>query len=126
MGLYPRFCQVSTLCVCPWGRCAPPLGAEPSACAAPNPRRTDLGVCAEALRKYFCGGADAAMTRPDLMNKMFPAFANLDVRGPARTDALRRKWAGKLSVSEFADELAAGAVDMRRCSASGRRGRHYI
>ena len=50
------------------------------------------------------------MTLPDLMAKIFPAFANLDVRGPVRTDALYRKWVGKLSVSEFADELVVMAV----------------
>ena len=80
------------------------------ACAAPNPRHTDLGVCAEALRTYFCGGETAAMTRPDLMAKIFPAFAGIDVRGPARTDALYRKWVRKLSFSEFGDELVVMAV----------------
>ena len=80
------------------------------ACAAVNPRHTDLGVCAEALRSYFCSGADAAMTRPDLMDRVYPAFAGLDVRGPARTYDLYKRWVRKLAVAEFADELVVMAV----------------
>ena len=55
------------------------------------------------------------MTRPDLMAKLYLAFACLDVRGPKRTDTMYRKWVRRLSTSEYADELVvmAAALELR-------------
>ena len=80
------------------------------ACAGEDHRNTELGVCAEALRSYFCKGANAAMTREDLMNRIYPAFAGLDVKGPPRTHDLYMRWVRKHGVAEFADELVVMAV----------------
>ena len=66
-------------------------------CAAADPRHSDLGGCAEARRANFCSGATAAMIRPDLMARVYPAFAGLDVHGAARTDKLYRQWVCKLA-----------------------------
>ena len=79
-------------------------------CADVNPRFGDLGVCAQALRSYFCRGEAAALTRPDLMGRIYPAFAGLDVRGPERTHDPYKRWVQKLAVAEFADELVVLAV----------------
>ena len=48
----------------------------------PDPRHTDLGMCAEALRKYFCDGTVAALRRPDLMATIYLAFAPSRLAGP--------------------------------------------
>ena len=42
--------------------------------------------------------------------RVFPAFAGLDVRGPARTDALYTQWVQKLATKEYADELVVLCV----------------
>ena len=50
------------------------------------------------------------MTRPDLMARVYPAFATIDARGPARTDSMYRKWVHRLAFSEYADELVLHVV----------------
>ena len=50
------------------------------------------------------------MTRPDLMARLYPAFAALDMRRAARTEAMYNKWVHRLSTKEFADELVVMAV----------------
>ena len=65
----------------------------------PSHRHAHLGACAVGLRTYFRGGAAAAMTRPDLMAKLYLAFASLDVRGLKSTDSMYRKWVHRLSTS---------------------------
>ena len=42
--------------------------------------------------------------------RVFPAFAGLSVRGPARTDALYAQWVQKLATKEYADELVVLCV----------------
>ena len=42
--------------------------------------------------------------------RVFPAFAGLNVRGPARTDALYTHWVQKLATKEYADELVVLCV----------------
>ena len=42
--------------------------------------------------------------------RVFPAFAGLNVRGPARTDALYTQWVQKLATKEYADELVVLCV----------------
>ena len=42
--------------------------------------------------------------------RVFPAFAGLSVRGPARTDALYTQWVQKLATKEYADELVVLCV----------------
>ena len=40
-----------------------------------------------------------------MKNRIYPAFAGLDVRGPVRTEALYTRWVQKLATKEYADEL---------------------
>ena len=72
----------------------------------PDPRHTDLGTCAEALRKYLCDGTTAALRRPDLMAKMYLAFASITVGRASRTEATYIEWVQQLATREYADELA--------------------
>ena len=44
------------------------------------------------------------------MARVYPAFATIDARGPARTDSMYRKWVHRLAISEYADELVVMAV----------------
>ena len=37
--------------------------------------------------------------------RIYQAFAGLDVRGPARTEAMYSRWVQKLATREYADEL---------------------
>ena len=76
----------------------------------PDPQHTDLGTRAEALRKYFCDGTAAALRRPDLMAKLYPAFASITVGRASRTQATYIKWVQTLATREYADELVVLAV----------------
>ena len=73
-------------------------------------RMSPLGLCAEALRSYFCAGSDAALLRPATRAKLYPAFAALGNNGPARTEAMYKQWVEKLEMKEYADELVLLAV----------------
>ena len=73
-------------------------------------RHSALGLCAEALRVHFCGGDSAVMLRADMKDRIFSAFAGLDARGPARTEAAYAKWVKKLATHEYADELVVLCV----------------
>ena len=42
--------------------------------------------------------------------RVVPAFAGLNVRGPARTDPLYTQWVQKLATKEYADELVVLCV----------------
>ena len=75
-------------------------------------QRSALGLCAEALRRYFCDGPKAVLLRADAKARIYIAFAGLDVRGPARTEEAYQRWAQKLATHEYADELAAPAVTL--------------
>ena len=82
-----------------------------------NPQYTELGARTEGQRTYFCSGTAAALTRPDLMARLYPTFAALDVRCPSRDESVYRKWVHKLPSSEYADELVvlAVALELRIC-----------
>ena len=73
-------------------------------------RTSPLGLCAEALRSYFCAGPDAVLLKPNIRAKLYPAFAALGNNGPARTEAMYTQWVGKLDTREYADELVLLAV----------------
>ena len=73
-------------------------------------KTSPLGLCAEALRSYFCAGPDAMLLKPNIRAKLYPAFAALGNNGPARTEAMYKQWVEKLGTREFADELVLLAV----------------
>ena len=79
-------------------------------CVEAGVRHSPLGRAAEALRVQFCAGDAPGLLRPDMKARMFPAFAGLNVRGPARTDALYTQWVQKLATKEYADELVVLCV----------------
>ena len=79
-------------------------------CVDMGVRDSPLGLTAEALRTHFCAGDAAVLLRPDMKAKVYPAFAGLDVRGPARTEQLYRRWVQKLAAKEYADELVVLCV----------------
>ena len=73
-------------------------------------RTSPLGLCAEALRSYFCAGPDAVLLKPNIRAKLYPAFAALGNNGPARTEAMYKQWVEKLEMKEYVDELVLLAV----------------
>ena len=73
-------------------------------------RTSPLGLCAEALRSYFCAGTDAVLLKPKIYAKLYPAFAALRNNGPVRTEDMYKRWVGKLNTKEYADELVVLAV----------------
>ena len=79
-------------------------------CMEAGVRHSPLGRAAEALRVQFCAGDAPVLLRPDMRARVFPAFAGLNVRGPARTDALYTQWVQKLATKEYADELVVLCV----------------
>ena len=79
-------------------------------CVDAGARHSPLGVVAEALRTQFCGGEAAVLLRADMKNRIYAAFAGLDVRGPVRTEAVYTRWVQKLATKEYADELVVMSV----------------
>ena len=75
-------------------------------------RMADLGLCAEALRNYFCAGQDAVLLKPKIQAKIYNAFAALGDNGPVRTEAMYKRWVERLATKEYADELILLAVAM--------------
>ena len=73
-------------------------------------KKSALGLCAEALRSYFCAGTDAVLLKPNIRAKLYPAFAALGKNGPTRTEAMYTQWVEKLGTKEYADELVLLAV----------------
>ena len=73
-------------------------------------RQSSLGLCAEALRRYFCNGPKAVLLRPYILEKLYPAFASLRNNGPVRTKAMYNQWVERLNTKEYADELVVLAV----------------
>ena len=73
-------------------------------------KHTALGSLAAALRQHFCANPTPILLRPDMMGKIYQAFAGLREDGPQRTINMYRKWVGKLATDEFADELVLVAV----------------
>ena len=55
-------------------------------------RTSPLGLCAEALRSYFCAGPDAVLLTPNIRAHRYPAFVALGNNGPARTEAMHIQW----------------------------------
>ena len=45
-----------------------------------------------------------------MKDRIYLAFAGLDVRGPVRTEALYTRWVQKLATKEYADELVVMSV----------------
>ena len=91
--------------------------AEVRACGiasamADVPRVSPLGLCAEALRCYFCSGPDAVLLKPNIRAKLYPSFAALGKNGPVRTEAMYKQWVERLATKEYADELILLAVAM--------------
>ena len=84
-----------------------------------------LGAVAESLRARFCGGDAAVLLTADMKARIDQACAGLNVRGPARTEAMYTRWAQKLAMKELADELVAVCVALElRVGASGSRMLH--
>ena len=79
-------------------------------CVDAGVRHSPLGVVAEALRTRFCGGDAAVLFKADMKAKIYQAFAGLDVRGPARTEAMDSRCVQKLATREYADELVVMCV----------------
>ena len=75
-------------------------------------RHTPLGVVAEAIRMRFCGCESAVLLRADMKARIYPAFAGLNVRGPARSEQMYAAWVQKLATKEYADELVVLCVAM--------------
>ena len=80
---------------------------------------TALGLCAEALRNYFCAGQDAVLLKPKIQAKIYDAVAALgnveavvEAHGPVRTETLYKQWVKRLATKEYADELILLAVAM--------------
>ena len=48
-------------------------------------RQSPLGLVAKTLRTLFCGGNGAVLLRAGMKDRIYPAFAGLDVGGPVRT-----------------------------------------
>ena len=69
-----------------------------------------MGLFAEALRNYFCTGADAVLLKSNIREKIYPAFAAIGKDGPARTELMYTQWVEKLATKEYADELVLLAV----------------
>ena len=72
--------------------------------------RSALGLCAAKIRTYFCDGADAALLRHDMQERIYSAYACLNSKGPARTRERYRQWVQKLATREYADELVIVVV----------------
>ena len=73
-------------------------------------RQSPLGLCAEALRSYFCLGTDAVLLKPKIHATLYPAFAALGNDGRTPTEAMYKEWVEKLATKEYADELVLLAV----------------
>ena len=50
------------------------------------------------------------LLNPKIVAKLYPAFAALRFKGPARTEVMYKQWVDKLGTREFADELVLLAV----------------
>jgi hypothetical protein len=77
---------------------------------SPNVRCSPLGLLAEKLRRYMCAGTTAALLRPDLQARLFPAFAAIDSKSGPRQLQHYKHWVARLADREFADELVILAV----------------
>ena len=71
---------------------------------------TPLGALAATLRQHFCGDPAPVLLRPDMMGKIYQAFAGLHEDGPARDIGMYKRWVSRLASNEFADELILVAV----------------
>ena len=58
----------------------------------------------------MCAGATAALLRPDMQARLFPAFAALDCASDSRQVHDYKHWVRRLADEEFADELVLVAV----------------
>jgi hypothetical protein len=71
---------------------------------------TPLGTLAATLRQHFCGEPAPILLRPDMMGKIYQAFAGLHEDGPTRNIGMYKHWVSRLATNEFADELILVAV----------------
>ena len=78
--------------------------------AAKSVKATPLGMLASTLRQHFCAGSSVVLLRPDMMGRIYQAFAGLPEDGPDRTLAMYKRWVSRLATNEFADELVLVAV----------------
>ena len=76
---------------------------------------TPLGTLAAALRQHFCADPAGILRRPDMMGRIYQAFAGLQEDGPDRTIRMYKQWVDRLATNEFADELilVAVAIEMK-------------
>jgi hypothetical protein len=58
----------------------------------------------------MCAGTTAALLRPDLQARLFPAFAAIDSKSGPRQLQHYKHWVARLADREFADELVILAV----------------
>ena len=73
-------------------------------------KNTPLGMLAATLRQHLCADPAAILLRPDMMGRIYQAFAGLQEDGPDRTIGMYKRWVSRLSTNEFADELVLVAV----------------
>ncbi len=72
--------------------------------------KTPLGMLASTMRQHFCAGPSSVLLRPDMMGRIYQAFAGLQEDGPDRTLAMYKRWISRLAINEFADKLVLVAV----------------
>jgi hypothetical protein len=78
-------------------------------------KNTPLGTLAATLRQHFCADPAGILRRPDMMARIYQAFAGLQEDGPDRTIRMYKQWVDRLATDEFADELilVAVAIEMK-------------
>jgi hypothetical protein len=73
-------------------------------------KNTPLGNLAATLRQHFCADPAPILLRPDMMGRIYQAFAGLQEDGPDRSLGMYKTWVRRLATNEFADELVLVAV----------------
>ena len=78
-------------------------------------KNTALGLLAGTFRQHFCADPAPILLHPDMMGRIYQAFAGLQEDGPERTLGMYKHWVGRLATKEFADELVliAVAIELR-------------
>jgi hypothetical protein len=65
--------------------------------AAKSVKATPLGMLASTLRQHFCAGSSSVLLCPDMMGRIYQAFAGLPEDGPDRTLAMYKRWVSRLA-----------------------------
>ena len=73
-------------------------------------RSSSVGQLAVLLRRYMCEGSDGVLLRGDVVEKLFPAFADLSVSTAGGDFSSYKTWVEKLATREYVDELVVLAT----------------